>query len=185
MSSLKIVNSPLFNNINYNISFMLNNNIINLINKNYTLDEILLIFSQFNYDSLTKKLYTNDIINFRFYNIKDRNYIMSFLGYNDFLDLNNNNDLTVSVNGYAKYSININFNEIVKVNITGDINYETPIETGAFSYSRIINLEIPFTNLKNIIVKFLNVFNNQELIPNNNVLIMYNNMTYYKYNKGY
>ena len=188
MSTLKIINSPLFNNINFNITFTLNNNIVNLINKNYTLDELLVAFSPFQYDTLTKKIYTNNIINLRFYNTKDRNYIMTLLGFNNFLDLSNSNDLVISISGYAKYALIINFNEIVKVNVSGkvlNINqvFETPIETGAFSYSNIILLELLYT-FENIVVKFLNVYSNIEIIPNNNVVIMYNNNTYYKCNNG-
>ena len=169
MSSLYILNTPIILNINRPITFFINSNVINLIQKNYLLDEILeILFSasaNFLYDVNVNKLYSDQFINLRFTNIQDRDYILYFLGYSNYLE-SIRNDTNISIKGYAMYGINILFNNIVKLVIN---NVESHfIETGAFSYNSIIKL---ITKQNSILsYKFLNIYTNQELMSINNVL---------------
>lgn len=171
MSSLMILNSPIITNISRDINFFINSVSINLIQKNYSLEEILSILfnasANFFYDTNVNKLNSLQFINLRFSSINDRDYILNFLGYNNYLE-DTRNDLNIALKGYAKYGINISFNSIVKLSINDnkEVYY---IETGAFSYSSIIKLLTKQTSILSF--KFLNIYTNQEVIPLNNVLI--------------
>ena len=158
MQTVNLLNIPIFYNINRNITFFINNVSINLIQKNYSLQEILNILynadNNFLYDSNLNKLYSIQFINLRFTNSQDRDYILTFLGYVNYLE-NIRNDLNIALKGCAKYSININFNNIVKLTLN-NTNETFYIETGAFSYSSIIRL---LTNQTTIIsYKFMNIY---------------------------
>ena len=175
---MKLLNTPIIFNFWRPITFICNNISISFIEKNYTLEEILATLSpitSLEFNPINNKLFSNVMMNFRFYTRDDRNYILTFLGFNNFLDLQEIRDLNVSIEGIAKYSLNVQFNTIIKLRLgLSGPNAETPaeaflfLESGAFSNSNIIN--VPFNTSGSF--DFYNIYCNQIVKPINNVILV-------------
>jgi hypothetical protein len=170
---VQILQTPIILNFFRQITFLCNNISITFNEKNYTLQEILDTLSPITsllYNPDNQKLYCNSIINFRFYTVLDRNYILSILGFNNYLDLINMKDLIISIDSSAKYSINTEFNNIIEVKLSNNnITENHYIDAGFFSNSNIIDLNTNLTNITSI--NFYNIFTKEIVYSINDVII--------------
>jgi hypothetical protein len=173
MNTLKVLNTPIIFNFCKKITFFINNTEIIFEYGNYSKQEILdkILINGLLLDAETNKLYCLIFVNFKFYSLEDRNYILSLLGFNNFFDNFMNKDLLISIKGVAKYELNINFNNIVELKVVSSDNITDTfiLETGAFSYSNILSFNTALNDIKTF--DFINVLSNNSLTTNNNVLI--------------
>jgi len=166
---MKILGIVKVNNVHRNISFFVNNSVYTLLAKNYSSTELVAFFTGLSGLSLVEnKLFATQIVNFRFYNRNDRDYVLSLSGFTNYIT-DSNRDINVSIKGMAQYEINVNFNTIVEYKV-----FDADDKLVASDFI----LASPFANefIKNVengsYLKFYSIYiKDEELTVCNNIII--------------
>jgi len=169
---MKLLGIPKINNVHRDITFFVNGSVFIVPAKNYSLTELIAFLTALpDVSIINNKLFCANLVNFRFYNKNDRDYILALTGYTNYLS-EINRDVNISIKGSAQYEINANFNIIVEYKIFNDRNqivYEEFIVCDPFSSEFIREVTIDDGDFT---VKFYNIYiQNEELNVINNIVL--------------
>jgi hypothetical protein len=155
---VKLINNILILNVHRDYTFFINGNLVTLYTGNYSLNELITFFSNYNfvYNYNTRKIGA-DFITLKFYTQLDKLFILNLLGFNNYLLFS---DLSIIIKGSALYSINTLINSIVKLNLYNNNNLvlTSYISTGGFSETNQLEFFVSANSFK-----LFNQYTNEEL----------------------
>ena len=163
---MKICGNISFYNVNKTMRFFVNNNLKEIFEGNYSKSSLITFFTNLGcFDYINNRLVINKITNIRFYNSIDKNLFFLLAGFNNII---NDNDLIFNFeNEIAQFDILVDNNILILVKIFNGNNlvFSDIIEFGTFKHSLIY--EIPLQNNILNVIKFYNIYTNEEIKSNN------------------
>jgi hypothetical protein len=160
---MKLCGNIYFYNVYKTFSFFLNNQQKTLNIGQYQKTDLLNYFLSLGcFDYTNNKLKVNKITTIRFYNLADKNLFFCLGGF--FNLLNDNDSIFNLENEAATFDIFVENNILVNLKIFQGTNIilNDTIEVGPFKESLIIDYPQIVYN-KNMVVKFFNIFTNEEI----------------------